>query len=193
MARIGVMGGTFDPIHVGHLVAADAVRHELRLDEVLLVVANHPWQKADRHVTAAELRLAMVADAVAGVEGLSADRTELDLGGPSYMVETLAELRRRRPGDELHLLVGTDVAELLETWERPDELRRLARLVVLCRAGAESKSPPPGWEHDVVHVPALEISSELVRARLAAGAPVRWLVPDPVLAAIERLGLYGRR
>ncbi len=188
--RIGVFGGTFDPIHVGHLVTAVNVRHDLGLDRVLLVVANDPWQKASLPVSPAVHRLAMVEAAVADVEGIEASALEIDRGGCSYTADTLAELRQRRPGAELFVVLGSDAAAVLETWERVEEVRAMATLVVVIRPGAEALVPPAGWDHRVVEVPRLEVSSTDLRARVGDGRPLDWLVTEPVVHLIRALGLY---
>lgn len=190
-ARIGVLGGTFDPVHVGHLVTAVNVRHALELDRVLLVVANDPWQKAGTVRTAAQDRLAMVTAAVTGVEGLEACDLELRRGGPSYTADTLADLAVQHPGAALHLILGSDAAGGLHTWERAEEVAALARLVVVVRPGAEAAQPPPGWQHVVVEVPGLDVSSTDLRARVADGRPLDWLVPDEVVQVITERHLYA--
>jgi len=187
--RIGVLGGTFDPIHIGHLVAGVNVRHQLSLDVVLFVVANDPWQKADRAVTPAGDRLAMVEAAVAGVDGLEASDLEIRRGGVSYTADTLAVLDEE-PRSQLFLILGSDAAANLPTWERIEEVRARARLVVVRRAGAEAAAPPVGWEHDTVDIPRLEVSSTDLRARFAEGRPLDWLVPDAVVRLAEERGLY---
>ena len=190
--RIGVLGGTFDPPHFGHLAAALEVRHRLGLSRVLLVVANDPWQKSSRRpVTEARLRLEMVEAAVAGLDGLEASALEIDRGGESYTADTLAELRSRHPGAELLLVVGSDAAAGLDTWKRPDEIRELAGLLVVDRAGRPGWRPPAGWPAEVVEVPALDISSCDVRARFADGRPVEALVPPAVADVVRSRGLYG--
>jgi nicotinate-nucleotide adenylyltransferase len=190
--RIGILGGTFDPVHVGHLAAAVEVRAVLGLDRMLLVVANVPWQKVGaRTVTPAEDRFAVVEAAVADVEGLEASRIELDRGGPSYMADTAAELAAQHPGAELFLVVGSDIVPELPTWERVDDLARLVRLVVVARPGAGPTLPPPPWEAEAVTVPALDVSSRELRARAAAGRPLDVLVPPGALRRIEERGLYA--
>ena len=134
--RIGIFGGTFDPIHVGHLVAAVNARHDLGLDRVVLMVANVPWQKAGaRKVTPAEDRFEMVKAAVGGVAGVEASRMEIDRGGPSYTADTIAEMAALHPEAELFVIVGWDVSAELGTWERLNEVRDLASLVVVNRPG----------------------------------------------------------
>jgi nicotinate-nucleotide adenylyltransferase len=188
---VGILGGTFDPPHVGHLVVAVNVRWALELDEVLLVVANEPWQKAHLPVSPAADRLAMVEALVEGVEGVSASAVEIERGGRSYTADTLAELTRRCPGVPLHLILGSDAATGLDTWERVKEVRALSSLVVVGRPGAEGASLPTGWTARRVEVPRLEISSTDLRARVAGGRPVEGLVPGPVVAVIRERGLYA--
>ena len=189
--RVGVFGGTFDPPHIGHLVVAVNVRHALALDRVLLVVANDPWQKADTAVSAAADRLAMVEAAVDGVPGLEASAVELERGGVSYTADTLVDLRARYPGAELFLVLGSDAAAGLPTWARVEEVRRLARLVVVTRPGAGPLAPPPGWEYEQVETPRLEVSSTDLRARFADGRPLDWLVSPPVVRCIRERDLYA--
>lgn len=190
--RIGVLGGSFDPVHIGHLAVAVAARSVLDLDEVLLVVANDPWQKSgERPVTPAEDRLALVEAAVAELDGVTASRLEIDRGGPSYTIDTLHQLHCQRPGSHLYLVVGADVAANLGTWHRAPELPGLATLVVAERAGGPAAPEPAGWS--VVHlpVPRLDVSSRDLRRRLASGDPVDVLVPPAVIRRIAERGLYA--
>jgi nicotinate-nucleotide adenylyltransferase len=193
-ARIGVLGGTFDPIHVGHLVAAVNARHDLGLDRVILMVANGPWQKTGvRAVTPAEDRLAMVEAAVGGVEGLEAGRLEIDRGGESYTADTLVELAALNPGASLFLIVGWDVASELTTWDRWDEVQGLATLVVVNRPGAGRPAglDGDGWRVEEVTVPNLEISSTDLRQRAATGRPLDYLVPEGAVHCLRARGLYA--
>jgi nicotinate-nucleotide adenylyltransferase len=189
--RLGIFGGTFDPPHVGHLVTAVNVRHELALDRVLLVVNDQPWQKlGTRDITPAEDRYAMVAAAVGTVDGLEASRAEIDRGGMSYTADTLAALRDEGPDRELFVVLGSDAAGGLPTWERADEVRRLATIVVVDRPGSSEGVPPPGWSWHRVEVPRLEVSSTDLRARVADGRPLDYLLTADVIAAIRARGLY---
>jgi nicotinate-nucleotide adenylyltransferase len=188
--RIGVLGGTFDPVHIGHLVTGLNVRHALSLDLVLFVVAHHPWQKADRDVSPSEDRLAMVAAALEGREGLVASDLEIRRGGVSLTADTLAELRSLHPGAELFLIVGQDQAGNLDTWERVEEIKALATLAVVRRPGSEGDAPPSGWKVVEVEVPLLQVSSSDIRDRFARGCPVDWLTPDAVVRIARERGLY---
>ena len=190
-SRIGVFGGTFDPVHVGHLVAAVNVRHALDLDVVLLVVANDPWQKSGaRAVTPAADRLALVEAAVGEVEGLEASDVEVRRGGTSYTADTLAELAGAHAGAELVLILGSDAAEGLPTWERADEVRALATVAVVTRPGAEAGAPPEGWRWTPVETPRLEVSSTDLRARITDGRPLDYLLTPAVIDCITARGLY---
>jgi len=192
VARIGVFGGTFDPIHVGHLVAAVNVRHSLGLDCVLLVVANVPWQKAgSRDLTPAEDRFAMVKAAVGDVAGIEASRLEIDRGGPSLTADTLGQLAAADPGCQLFCILGADAAAGLPTWERVDEVRQRATLVVVNRPGAGPPAGLDGWRVEPVEVPALDISSTDLRARIADGRPLDYLVPESAVRCIRERNLYA--
>ena len=189
--RLGVFGGTFDPVHVGHLVAAVNARHALGLDRVLLVVANQPWQKHARAVTPAPDRFAVVEAAVTNMEGLEASALEVERGGPSYTADTLDELSRRYPDAELFLVIGADVADELDSWERMEAVRELATLVVVNRPGVRPTKPLSGWKAVSVEIPALDISSTDLRARAANGRPLDFLVPEPAVRLIRQRGLYA--
>ena len=190
--RLGIFGGTFDPPHVGHLVTAVNVRHELALDRVLLVVSNIPWQKVGtRDISPAADRLAMVEAALADVEGLEASSVELDAGGPSYTADTLATLLAEDPSRELFVILGADAAAGVLTWERCDEVRDLATIVVVERPGAAPATAPAGWRWVQVEVPRLDVSSTDLRARAIDGRPLDYLVTHEVATWIEEHGLYG--
>jgi len=191
--RIGIFGGTFDPVHVGHLVAAVNARHCLSLDKVLLVVANRPWQKvADRPVAPARDRLATVEAAVAGVEGLEASAIEIERGGDSYTADTVAELAAAHPADQLFLIVGSDLVGQMASWERVGTIKELVTVAVVSRPGWPG--PPdlgPGWAVEQVEIPALDISSTELRARLADGRPLDFLVPAEAVRCMRERGMYA--
>ena len=189
--RLGVFGGTFDPPHVGHLVVAVNVRHALALDRVLLVVANDPWQKTGtRAVSSGRDRLAMVEAAVGDVDGIEASAMEIERGGTSYTADTLAALHDERPDRELFLILGSDAAELLPTWDRAAEVSQLATIVMVTRPGAEDAAPPPGWNWERVETPRLEVSSTDLRARVVDGRPLDYLLPPAVIDTIDERRLY---
>ncbi len=189
--RIGVLGGTFDPPHVGHLETADAVSRALNLDRMLLMVAGDPWQKtALGPVTPAADRLAMVAAAVAEVDGLEVSELEVARTGPSYMVDTLESLRLLHPDAELFLVIGSDTAEGLGSWHEPDRVAGLATTAIVERGGRSGGRPPEGWPYLVVDAPQVAVSSSEIRERIAAGESVQGLVPDAVIEVIDSLGLY---
>ncbi len=158
---------------------------------MLLVVANHPWQKSGRRITPAADRLAVVEAAVAGTEGVEASAMEIERGGESYTADTLEQLLREDPDRELFLVVGADVAADLHTWRRPDVVADLATLVVVTRGGTRKVDPGPRWRVEHVRIPALEISSSDLRARAADGRPLDHLVPLPAIACIRERGLYA--
>jgi nicotinate-nucleotide adenylyltransferase len=189
--RLGIFGGTFDPPHVGHLVTAVNVRHDLALDRVLLVVNDQPWQKlGTRDISSAEDRFAMVEAAVGDVEGLEASRVELDRGGMSFTADTLAQLLTGDPTLDLYVILGSDAAVGLPSWERADEVRALSTIVVVERPGSGEGQPPLGWSWVRVEVPRLEVSSTDLRARVVAGRPLDYLLSPAVIDTIERRGLY---
>jgi len=172
-------------------------RHELKLDRVLLVVANQPWQKVgSRPLTPAVDRLALVEAAIRGVEGLESSGIEIERGGPSYTADTVAQLQAEWPGTELNLIVGADAAAGLGTWERIEEVRSKVVLVVVNRPGTmidelSSESPLDGWDVRMLEVPALEISSTELRDRVASGRPLDFLTPMPAIRVIRERGLYS--
>lgn len=189
--RIGVLGGTFDPPHVGHLVTAINVRHLLGLDVVLMVVANEPWQKVGtRRISPAPERLELVRAAVCDVEGVEASDLELRRGGPSYTVDTVEQLRRQEPDADLFLILGADAAAELHSWHRPEQLAGSCTLVVVDRPGSAGAALPPGFAGVRVEVPRLEVSSTDLRARVLDGRPLRFLVPDRVVSLVRELDLY---
>jgi nicotinate-nucleotide adenylyltransferase len=186
--RLGVLGGTFDPPHVGHLVAAVDTRSALDLDRVLLVVAGDPWQKRGKVVASAADRLALVTAAVADVPGLEASAVEVERDGESVTADTLEALTEERR--DLFLVLGADAVMNMSTWKRLDDTRALATVVVVERAGEHADPPGDGWRVQHVAIPRLDVSSSEVRARLASGRPIDGLVPASVVREISARGLY---
>ncbi len=189
--RVGLFGGTFDPPHLGHLVTAVNVRHVLKLDIVVLMVANDPWQKhGTREVASAADRLAMVQAAIEGVDGLVAGDDEITRGGPSFTADTLIALSQRYEGAELFTIVGDDAAAKFGSWQRANEIARLSTLVVVDRPGSPLM-PPSEFAWNRVEVPRLEVSSTDLRERFVDGRPLDYLVSNEVLKVIAERGLYG--
>lgn len=187
--RLGILGGTFDPVHVGHVVAAVETRFALALDRVLFVVAGDPWQKRGGVVASAEDRLALVSAAIAGIDGLEASALEIERGAPSVTADTLES--DHTLDRELFLILGSDAVRNMPTWRRLDETRDLASLVIVERAGdAHADAPGPDWKVERVVIPRLDISSTDLRDRLAGGKPVDGLVPPAVVRVIRDRGLY---
>lgn len=189
--RLGLLGGTFDPPHIGHLVAAVSVRDALHLHEVWLVPAGDPWQKRGaREITAADVRLEMARAAVAGIPGLAVSDIEVRRPGASYTVDTVEELRRADPDLDVVLVLGRDAAAGLPTWHRHEELLGMVTIAVVERADAPPLAPLPGATLEAVAMPRVDVSSTELRARVAAGGRVDVLVPAPVVAVVEREHLY---
>jgi nicotinate-nucleotide adenylyltransferase len=192
--RIGIFGGTFDPIHSGHLETAETVRRALGLDRMLLVVANEPWQKEGlRPVTPAEDRYAMVVAAVVDRPGLEPCRIEIERGGPSYTIDTVHELCRLYPGCHLTLVVGADVVPGLHSWHDEAALRSEVALAIVDRPGAELRDPPRGWSSVTVPVAPFDVSSTDLRSRIEVGLSVDGLIPEGVMHCIALRGLYATR
>jgi len=189
--RLGVMGGTFDPVHHGHLVTASEVAHRFDLDEVTFVPTGRPWQKAHAPVTPAEVRYLMTVIATADDPRFTVSRVDLDRAGPTYTVDTLRDLRAQRPDAELFFITGADAVSSILTWRDPHEVLGLAHLVAVTRPGHDlSAAHLPAGSATVVEVPALAISSTDCRQRVARGAPISYLVPAGVERFILKTGLY---
>ncbi len=189
--RKGILGGTFNPPHLAHLIVAHEVREALELDEIVMIPTHdHPFKGAA--VAEPRHRAAMTELAVAGDTGLSADRIEVQRGGTSYTVETLRALRAREPETEWSLIIGRDNLEELPQWRESEALPELANVVVTTR-GRDEAAPrlPYAGRCTFVPVPAIEISSTSVRARVAAGRSIRYWVPAGVEAYIREHSLYG--
>jgi nicotinate-nucleotide adenylyltransferase len=185
---VGLFGGSFDPIHHGHLIVGRAVAETLALDELRFMPAGEQPFKRGRHVATARERAEMVALAVAGESGLAVERCEVDRPGPSYTVDTLRELRRREPGQDFTLVVGADASRELNQWREAEALPALARIVAVARPGAPR--PDSTLVERVVEVPAVDLSATEIRRRVAGGRSIRYLVPDAVAEFIATHGLY---
>jgi len=191
--RIGVMGGTFDPVHHGHLVAASEAQVRFALDEVVFVPTGQPYRKGGE-VSGAEDRYLMTVVATASNPRFTVSRVDVDREGPTYTVDTLQDLARKFPDDELFFITGADALEQILSWHRADEMFRLAHFVGVTRPGfALDGDHLPRGAVSLLEVPAMAISSTACRERVAAGEPVWYLVPDGVVQYIAKRGLYRRR
>ena len=196
--RLGIVGGTFDPVHRGHSALARAARAELGLNRVLFVPAGHPWRKADRPITSAEHRLAMLRLALEGEENFEIATLELEREGPSYAADTLEALRRDRPNDELFFILGEDALVDLPNWARPGRILELAVLVVVRRVGVERKAVEgaarrlPGLLDRAVwlKMPLVDVSGTEIRDRVRRGLPIGGLVAPAQEEYIREHGLY---
>lgn len=193
--RLGVMGGTFDPIHHGHLVAASEVQARFGLDEVVFVPTGEPWQKADRLVSQAEDRYLMTTIATASNPRFSVSRVDIERPGPTYTVDTLKDIRAvRGPELELYFITGADALSKILTWKGVDELFDLAHFVGVSRPGVDLGEADiahlPEDKVTLLEVPALTISSTACRQRVAEGLPIWYLVPDGIVQYIAKRGLY---
>jgi nicotinate-nucleotide adenylyltransferase len=198
VAAIGILGGTFNPPHIGHLLCAQEAHERLGLDRVVLMPVHTPPHKEAPGDPGPLERVELCRAAVAGDERFAVWTTEVDRPGPSYTAATLRDIHAEAPQDELTFIVGGDMALSLPTWREPDEVLRLARLAVAERSGAtrddiRERLAPLGAAGDRVtffDLPRIDVSSTDVRRRVAEGRPIRWLVPDPVADRIARHGLY---
>jgi nicotinate-nucleotide adenylyltransferase len=192
--RIGIMGGTFDPIHHGHLVAASEVRAWFDLDEVIFVPTGRPWQKAERHVSAAEDRYLMTVIATASNPHFSVSRVDIDRSGPTYTIDTLRDLHRRRQGSQFYFITGADALAQILTWQDAEQVFDLAHFVGCTRPGTTIDEATlhglPADRVTILEIPALAISSTECRERASKGEPVWYLVPDGVVQYIAKRHLY---
>jgi nicotinate-nucleotide adenylyltransferase len=190
--RLGIMGGTFDPIHHGHLVAASEAATRFSLDEVVFVPTGQPWQKPDADVSPAEHRYLMTVIATASNPRFTVSRVDLERPGPTYTIETLRDLRAQRGVDtDLFFITGADALAQILTWKDSDELFELAHFIGVTRPGhALSGDGLPADRVSLLEVPAMAISSTAVRARVREAEPVWYLVPDGVVQYIGKYSLY---
>ncbi|HWE88131.1 MAG TPA: nicotinate-nucleotide adenylyltransferase [Pseudonocardiaceae bacterium] len=189
--RIGIMGGTFDPIHHGHLVAASEVQFRFELDEVVFVPTGQPWQKGRRTVSAAEDRYLMTVIATASNPKFSVSRVDIDRDGPTYTLDTLSDLRSSYPDSDLFFITGADALSQILSWWKVEELFDCAHFIGVTRPGYQLNGEhlPPG-SVTLIEVPAMAISSTGCRERVAGGLPVWYLVPDGVVQYISKRELY---
>lgn len=190
--RLGIMGGTFDPPHIGHLVVAEDVAEALDLHEVIFVPSGVPPHKADRPVTPAAVRYRMVQAAVESNDRFRTSDVEVRRDGPSYSVDTLREMGEQFTGADLYFIMGADQFADFHSWRDPEEVGRLARIVVMARSGEDpgELNPRVDVPFEVVPVTRIDISSSEIRRRVHAGASVRYLVRKPVRRIIAQEGLY---
>jgi len=189
------MGGTFDPIHHGHLVAASEVQATFDLDEVVFVPTGQPWQKADREVSPAEHRYLMTVIATAANPRFEVSRVDIDRSGPTYTVDTLSDIARQRPDADLFFITGADAMAQILTWRDHDEIFELAQFVACTRPGHDLDESMladlPQGRVTVLEIPALAISSTDCRDRVRSGQPVWYLVPDGVVQYVAKHELYA--
>jgi nicotinate-nucleotide adenylyltransferase len=197
VALIGLLGGTFDPIHYGHLIIAEATRDQLGLDQVEFLPANDPPHKPDDAVSPVEDRIAMVQAAINGVPYFTLNCIEVERVGPSYTVDTLERLKIRRPQDDFYFIVGGDSLRDFPTWKAPARILELASLAIIDRPGAtydlsglEATLPALRERSAFIDAPLIDISATILRTRCAEGRSVRFQTPDAVIAYIEAERLY---
>ena len=188
--RLGVMGGTFDPIHVGHLVTAEEALHQFALDEVVFVPTGRPWMKEHDVVASAEDRYAMTAIGIEPEPRFHVSRLEVDRGGATYTVDTLRALRDEVPGAELFFITGADAMLEIMRWKEPQIIFDLAHFIAATRPGYDVAALDAIPDVTVMRIPALAISSTDIRTRVHQGRPIRFLVPEGVEAHIRAAGLY---
>ena len=197
--KLGVFGGTFDPVHVGHLVVAEQAQDQLALDEVVFVPAGQPWLKAGTHVSEGHHRLAMVERAIAGNPRFRASDIELRRPGPTYTVDTLEALTKNGGSRELYLIVGADALAEMHRWQAPSRVLELASLAIVHRPGAREidavgldRMLPGAWRRaSVVNASLIEVSGTDIRRRVSERKPITYLVPEGVQEYIRRNGLYS--
>lgn len=192
--KVGIMGGTFDPIHIGHMLVAEAARDTYQLDEVWFMPSHIPPHKQKSSVTG-QMRLEMTAEAVSGHPFFRTLNVEVERGGTSYTVDTVTELRRIYPHIEFTFIVGADMVNYLPKWHRIDELAEMLDFIGVNRPGSElDVKKLPVFLQDVVKIadmPLVDISSSMIRKRAAGGQSIRYMVPDSVYDYIVRSGIYG--
>jgi nicotinate-nucleotide adenylyltransferase len=198
VTRLGVMGGTFDPIHHGHLVTAEEARWQFDLDRVVFVPTGRPWMKSDREVAEAEDRYLMTVIATSANPRFTVSRMEIERDGPTYTVDTLDAIREQMgDGCSLFFITGADAILEIFQWKDPEDVLSRAHFIAATRPGYdlarfEREAPTSHPNISVMDIPALAISSSDIRRRVAAGEPIRYLVPEGVQTYIVKAGLYRR-
>ncbi|MFM1778085.1 MAG: hypothetical protein RL741_703 [Actinomycetota bacterium] len=185
--RVGILGGTFDPIHVGHLIAASAVHEELNLDTVVFMPAGDPWQKRDSKISPAQQRLEMVAIAIKDDERFQVSDIEITRSGPTYAIESVRQWKQENPQDKLFWIVGSDALAGISTWHEWEAFVREVSVVAVNRIGHDDVVP---FEYLSVNMPEVRISATELRDRFTRGLDTRYLVPHPVSDYILKQGLY---
>ena len=195
-SRVGVLGGTFDPPHLAHVVLAAAARRALHLDRVVLVPAGDPWRKADRAVSSAQTRLRLVEAAASALPWAEVSAIEVERRGPTYTLDTFEELAAAEPGASWWFLLGEDALADLPHWHEPERLVEQVRFGLAQRPGASPASstldalPGLAGRVDLVPMPSLDVSASELRHRVGRGEPTTPLLPEPVRRLIDELGLY---
>ena len=199
MDRLGIMGGTFDPIHYGHLVAAEMARCKFNLSKVLFIPSGTPPHKDRSDISAAGLRFEMIERAIQDNPAFDISALELERKGPSYTVDSLRVLRRTWPEHELYFITGTDALREIFSWREAEEVLMMTEFIGVARAGfdasdfllqVQQEHPETQGRIHYLEVPALAISSTDIRARVKRGQPIRYLLPEPVRHFIQQYGLY---
>jgi nicotinate-nucleotide adenylyltransferase len=190
MKKVGLLGGTFNPPHIGHLIMANEVKHALQLDEVRLMPTSIPPHKADPSDATPEQRLRMVEIAVSGIPGLRSFSFEVDRGGVSYTFDTIKALKGQEPGTKFFFIIGGDMIDMLHKWYNIDELMNMVTFVGVARPGTIGETQYP---ITMVQIPEIDLSSTLIRNRLQTGGTIQLLVPDDIEAYIRQEGLYANR
>jgi nicotinate-nucleotide adenylyltransferase len=193
--RVGVMGGTFDPIHYGHLVTAEEAEMQFGLDEVVFVPTGRPWMKADRDVSPPEDRYLMTVVATASNPRFSVSRIDIDREGPTYAVDTIRQLADEKPDAELYFITGADAILEIFEWKDPEDVLSLAHFIAATRPGYdlarfEAAAPTHHPRVSTMDIPALAISSSDIRRRVREGRAIRYLLPEGVKSYIEKQALY---
>jgi nicotinate-nucleotide adenylyltransferase len=194
LKKIGILGGTFDPIHTGHLVLADELREKLKLERVIFIPSASPPHKTDHELSSATHRFEMTKLALKGNSHFSVSDIELKREGLSYTVETLRKLKELYKDSEIYFLTGSDVLDEITTWKEPDEIYRLAKIVIGIRPGFDEFDPEDHFAKRsiIIRITGVDVSSSHIREKVAKGESIKYLVPSEVGEYIRRKNLYMR-